>query len=136
MNRCKVEPGIMRNDILRPIPVMGVKVPNGNALDTTVEGRKSRDGYVAEITETHRPIPRRMMPWRPHQAKGALPANAGKRGLDRCAGGRAGMVIDPWISRRISIKIVHCSSYLLHVLARMGAQQITFLRRLRLAPFP
>jgi len=46
------------------------------------------------------------------------------------------MVVDTWISRRISIKIVHCSSYLLHVVARMGAQQITFLRRLRLAPFP
>ena len=126
----------MRDDILRPVPVMGVKVPNGNALDTTVEGGKGRDSYVAEITETHRSIPRRVMPRRSHEAKGALPADAGKRGLDRCAGGRDRMVIDPWISRRINIKIVHCSSYLLHVITRMGAQQITFLRRLRLAPFP
>src|SRR5712671_6945478 len=46
------------------------------------------------------------------------------------------MVVDAWISRRVSIKIVHCSSYLLHVIARMRAQQITFLRRLRFVPFP
>ena len=46
------------------------------------------------------------------------------------------MFIDPWISRRINIKIVHCSSYLLDVITRMGAQQITLLRRVRLAPFP
>jgi len=52
----------MRNDILRPVPVMGVKVPNGNALDATVEGGKGRDSCVAEITETHRSIPRRVMP--------------------------------------------------------------------------
>jgi len=136
MNRREAKPGIMRNDILRPVPVMGVKVPNDNALDTTVEGGKGRDSYVAEIAETHRSIPRRVMPRGPHEAKGALPAGAGKRGLDRCAGGRDCMVIDPWISRRIRIKILHCSSYLLHVIARMGAQQITFLRRLRLAPFP
>ena len=136
MNRCEAEPGIMRDDILRPVPVMGVKVPNGNALDTTVEGGKGRDSDVAEITETHRSIPRRVMPGRSHEAKGALPADAGKRGLDRCARGRDRMVIDPWISRRIHIKIVHCSSYLLDVITRMGAQQITFLRRLRLTPFP
>src|SRR5437588_6188516 len=105
MNRCEAEPGIMRDDILRPVPVMGVKVPDGNALDTAVEGGKGRDGYVAEITETHRPIPRRMMPRRPHEAKGALPADAGERGLDRGAGGQDRMVVDPWINRRINIKI-------------------------------
>jgi len=52
MNRREADPGIMRNDILRPVPVMGVKVPNGNALDATVEGGKGRDSCVAEITET------------------------------------------------------------------------------------
>src|ERR1700730_10109222 len=46
------------------------------------------------------------------------------------------MVVDVWISRRINIKIVHCGSYLLHVITRMGAQQITLLRWLRFAPFP
>src|ERR1700681_1893751 len=119
MNRCEAEPGIMRNDIFGPVPVMGVKVPNGDALDTTVKGGKGRDSYVAEITETHRSIPRSVMPWRSHEAKGALPADAGKRGLDRCAGGGDRMAIDPWISRRIRIKIVDCSSYLLHVITRM-----------------
>src|SRR5205809_190667 len=93
-------------------------------------------GFASRSFSNARSIPRRVMPRRPHEAKGALPADAGKRGLDRCAGGRDRMVIDPWISRRIRIKILHCSSYLLHVIARMGAQQITFLRRLRLAPFP
>ena len=136
MNRREADPGIMRNDILRPVPVMGVKVPNGNALDATVEGGKGRDSCVAEITETHRSIPRRVMPRRPHEAKGALRAGAGKRGLDRCAGGRDRMVVDTWISRRISIKIVHCSSYLLHVITRMRAQKITLLRWLRSAPVP
>src|SRR5438477_13209242 len=103
MNRCEAEPGIMRHDIFRPVPVIGVQVPNGNALDTTVEAGKGRDSYVAEITETHRSIPRCVMPRRPHEAKGAPRAGAGKRGLDSCAGGRDRMVIDPWISRRINI---------------------------------
>src|SRR2546429_9167118 len=100
MNRCEAEPGIMRDDILRPVPVMGVKVPNDNALDTTVEGGKGRDSYVAEIAETHRSIPRRVMPRGPHEAKGALPAGAGQRGLDRRAGGRDRTVADPLIRRR------------------------------------
>jgi hypothetical protein len=46
------------------------------------------------------------------------------------------MVVDPWIRRRIDIKIMHGRSYLLHVITRMSAQQITLLRRLGLAPFP
>lgn len=126
----------MRNDILRPVPVMGVKVPDGNALDTAVERGKRGDGYVAEIAETHRVVARSVMSRRPHEAKGALPVDAGERGLDRGAGGQDRMVEDPWVSRRINIKIAHCGSYLLHVIARMGAQQITLLRRLRFAPNP
>jgi hypothetical protein len=126
----------MRNDILRPVSVVGVKVPNRNPLDTTVEGGEGRDGYVAEITETHRPISRRVMPGRAHEAKGTFSADAGERGVDRGAGGRDRMLVDPWISRRIGIKIVARSFYLLHMIRRMGAQQITLFRRLRLAPFP
>ncbi|MEY2543272.1 MAG: hypothetical protein QOE81_733, partial [Verrucomicrobiota bacterium] len=63
-------------------------------------------------------------------------SDAGQRGLDRGAGGRDRVVVDAWIGRRISIKIVRGSSYLLHVIARMSAQQITLLRRLRFVPFP
>src|SRR5256885_13931519 len=87
MNRREVEPWVMRNNILGPVAVMGVKVPDCNALETAIEGGKGCDGDVAEVTETHRTIPHRVMAWRPHETEGALPADGGECGLDRSAGG-------------------------------------------------
>ena len=82
MNRCKSNSLIVRYNRLGAVPVMAIKIPNGNPPSAIFQSVERRDGNVAEITETHSAISRGVMSRRAHQAESGLAAQRGTRCLD------------------------------------------------------
>ena len=86
MNRCKTNSLIVRYDRLGAVPVMAIKIPNGNPFGAVFQRVERGDGNVAEITETHCAISRGVVSRRAHQAESGLAAQRGTRCLDCRAG--------------------------------------------------
>src|SRR5207302_10655901 len=63
MDRCELDPGIVRDNGFGPVPVMRIEIPNRHALSAVLERVKRRDGDIAEVTKTHRAIARGVMSW-------------------------------------------------------------------------
>ncbi len=66
MDRCELDPGIVRDNGFSPVPVMRIEIPNRHALSAVLERVKRRDGHIAKVTKTHRAIARGVMSRRPH----------------------------------------------------------------------
>src|SRR5439155_21840139 len=69
VHRRKSNSAIVRHDRFGSVAMVPIKIPNGNAFSAAFQCVERSDAHVAEITEDHRAIPRRVMSWRSHKAK-------------------------------------------------------------------
>jgi len=143
----------VRYNRLGAVPVMAIKIPNGNPFDLSCSrGRRPRqagisdagyskrverrDGNVAEITETHSAISRGVMSRRAHQAESGLAAQRGTRCLDCRTSRTARVHFNVWIKWRIGIEMFERVGNAFDMLTRMGAQQLRIHRDSGFPPFP
>src|SRR3989442_13580698 len=69
MDRCELDPGVVRDNGFSAVPLMRFEIPNRHALSAVLERVKRRDGDIAEVTKTHRAIARGVMSRWPHQTE-------------------------------------------------------------------
>ncbi len=127
---------IVSDNVLGPISVMCVEVPNRDALCAVFQRVECRDRDVAEITKAHRSSAGGVMTWRPHQSERPFAFHCRARSFNRRTGALARVSVDLWISRRVEIKIAARISNVINVLWRMGTQQFLVCDWSRFEPCP
>src|SRR5438874_11605512 len=106
MNRGEGDFRITRDDFLRAVAVMGIEIPNRDAIRSGFQRIERSDRNVVEITKAHCPVARGVMSRRSHQTERALPAERGASRFDRCSSRFSGVLADIWMRGRIKIEIV------------------------------
>jgi hypothetical protein len=124
------------NDGFGAVAMMRVEIPNRHSPGAVIERIECGDGDVIEITKPHRPILRRVMARRPHQAKRLLADQRATPHLHRRAG-RAGRVrVDVRVGRAIVIEVIAGEADGVQMGCGMRTLQRQAIGHRRLAPFP
>lgn len=95
----------IQQNIFRPIAVVHIKIVNRHPSGSRGQCLERGNGDVVEITEAHRPMPRRVVPRRSHQTENLLPVAGASKCFERGADRGSGMIVDPWVVRRVSVEI-------------------------------
>src|SRR5262245_24490401 len=122
MNRAKSNSLIVRHDRLGPVPVMSIKIPNGNPFSAVFQCIERSDSNVAEVTETHCLIARGVVSGWTHQAKRGHATQRGMRSPDGRTGRAARVHVNVWIKRCIKIKTLQRLGNALDMPTRVCAQ--------------
>ena len=69
VDRGEGDPRIAGDDFFRAVAVVGIEIPDRDALGAVLQRVEGGDGDVIKITKPHRVIARGVMTRRPHQAE-------------------------------------------------------------------
>ncbi len=136
MNGRKSNPRISDDDRFRAVAVVGIEVPDRDARCALLQGIERRDRNVIEETKAHRLVGGGVVSRRSHQAKSALPLQCQSCNFAGGASCARGMLKNPRIGWRISIKFRRRGAHPRDVMRGVGTADLTFICLVRQTPFP
>jgi len=136
VNGGESDPRLIRQNSLGPVSVMGIEIPNGDALDAVPQSIERCNRDVIEITKTHRALAGGVMPGRPHQAESALAGKGSVRYCHSRTRGACGMRKRVGVGRAIRIEILPRICDVPQMFLRMCEKQHLVRRFFRNAPLP
>src|SRR6476660_4591997 len=116
VDRRKSNSAVVGHDCFGSVAVVPIKIPNGNAFSAAFQCVESSDTHIAEITEAHRAIARRVMSRRSHQAKSQFAPQCCACRLDGGASRVARVYGNVRIKWRVEIEFFPCSANALKML--------------------
>src|SRR5687767_8100828 len=106
VDRGEDNPRMVRDDVLSPVAMVGVEIPNRHAFRPIFQSIERRYGDVAVITKAHRANTGGMMAGWPHQTEGPLAPQRSSRRLHRRGRRAHRVLVNSCISGSVGIEII------------------------------